>query len=87
MNSKYDLGDAFDAGGSGAALSGAAKGFVFIRPVAVADLPEEVQFEADGIETLYEVCNVKGARIALVRDRRTAFVLARQNDFAPVSVH
>ena len=48
---------------------------------------EEVQSEAEGIDTLYEVCNAKGARIALVRDRRMAFVLARQNDFAPVSVH
>ena len=79
MNGKVDFGDAFG--------SGAGKGYVFVRPVSVADLPEEVQFEADGIETLYELCNVKGARIALVRDRKTAFFLARQNDFAPVSVH
>lgn len=79
VNEVYDFGEAF-------AVS-AGKGFVFVRPVAVADLPEEVQIEADGIEVLYEVCTIKGARIALVRDRKTAFVLARQNDFAPMSVH
>ncbi len=63
------------------------KGIVFIRPVAVADLPEAIQLEAEGIETLYEVCTDKGARLALVKDRGMAFILARQNDFAPVSVH
>lgn len=79
MDSKFDFSNAFGAG--------AARGFAVIRAVPVADLPEEVQSEAEGIDTLYEVCNAKGARIALVRDRRMAFVLARQNDFAPVSVH
>ena len=79
MNDTFDFGAVFGAG--------AGRGFVFVRPVAVADLPEDLQIEADGIDVLYEVCNLKGARIALVRDRKTAFVLARQNDFAPVSVH
>ncbi len=37
--------------------------------------------------TIYAVHNEDGERLALVRDRRTAFVLARQNDMAPVSVH
>ena len=77
MNTKYPLDE----------LAG--RGIVYIRPVLVIDLPTEVQHEAEGegIETLYAVHDAKGARLALVRDRQMAFLLARQNDFAPVSVH
>ena len=60
---------------------------VYVREVAVKDLPEEVRREAAGLEKLYAVHNAEGARLALVRDRHMAFVLARQNDFAPVAVH
>ncbi|MGH1425566.1 MAG: DUF1150 family protein [Pseudooceanicola sp.] len=60
---------------------------VYIRPVAVQDLPEEVQDQADGAETIYAVHDEDGERLALVKDRNMAFVLARQNDFAPVAVH
>lgn len=65
------------------------RGTVYIRPVALIDLPAEVQTEAEGegLDTLYAVYDAKGARLALVRDRHMAFMLARQNDFAPVSVH
>ena len=60
---------------------------VYVRPVAVADLPEPIRREAGGIETLYAVHDADGERLALVRDRDLAFVLARQNDLAPVHVH
>lgn len=60
---------------------------VYVRAVAVADLPEQVQREAGGLKTLYAVYSPEGERLALVRDRNLAFVLARQNDFAPVTVH
>ncbi len=60
---------------------------VYVRPVAVADLPEELQAQAMGADRLYAVHNADGEPLALVRDRRMAFVLARENDFAPVSVH
>lgn len=60
---------------------------VYVREVKVADLPEEVQREAGGLKTLYAVYSPRGERLALVRDRQMAFVLARQNDFAPVTVH
>jgi hypothetical protein len=60
---------------------------VYVRPVAVADLPPEVQAQAGGLQTIYAVHDADGAQIALVADRRTAFFLARQNDMAPVSVH
>jgi len=60
---------------------------VYIRPVAVADLPEEVQEQARGLDTLYAIGSETGEQLALVRDRKLAFVVARQNDMRPVSVH
>jgi len=61
---------------------------VYIRPVEAADLPEEVRKSAPGLKgTLYAVHDADGERLALVRDRRLAFVLARQNDLTPVSAH
>ncbi|HPE26949.1 DUF1150 family protein [Albidovulum sp.] len=60
---------------------------VYVRPVAVADLPDEVREQVPGVTTLYAVCDEDGEQLALVRDRRTAFLLARENDMAPVNVH
>ncbi|KAA2312329.1 DUF1150 family protein [Pseudooceanicola sediminis] len=64
---------------------------VYIRPVEAADLPEDVQEElseqAPGLTRLFAVHNSDGERLALVRDRATAFILARENDLAPVTVH
>ena len=60
---------------------------VYIRPVAVADLPEAVQEQAQGLDTIYAIGSETGERLALVSDRKLAFVVARQNDMTPVSVH
>ena len=60
---------------------------VYIRPVDVTDLPDEVRNQAEGRERIYAVHNADGERLALVADRHMAFFLARQNDFAPVNVH
>jgi len=60
---------------------------VYVRPVAVADLPEDVQEQAEGLVTLYALHNADGEQLALVRDRGLAFQLALQNDLAPVNVH
>jgi hypothetical protein len=60
---------------------------VYIRPVAVADLPEDVQAQAEGLETVYAIGSEDGTQLALVGDRRMAFVVARQHDMEPVSVH
>ncbi|MBO9478597.1 DUF1150 family protein [Shimia sp. R11_0] len=60
---------------------------VYVREVAVSDLPEEVQDQAEGAETLFAVHAVDGERLALVKERKLAFVLARQNNYAPVTVH
>ncbi|GGD46945.1 DUF1150 family protein [Sinisalibacter lacisalsi] len=60
---------------------------VYVREVAVDDLPEDIRPQVGGLKKLYAVHSADGERLALVRDRELAFVLARQNDFAPVTVH
>ncbi len=60
---------------------------VYVREVMVADLPEEVQEQAEGAETLFAVHATDGERLALVKERGLAFVLARQNNYSPVTVH
>ncbi|SPJ25871.1 DUF1150 family protein [Palleronia abyssalis] len=64
-----------------------ADNIVYVRPVALEDLPDEIREQAEGLTELYAVHNGEGERLALVRDRKLAFVVARQNDMAPVSVH
>ncbi|MFK7939474.1 MAG: DUF1150 family protein [Roseovarius sp.] len=64
-----------------------AQSIVYVRSVNVADLPKDVRDHAQGLETLYAVHSVEGERLALVKDRELAFVLARQNNMVPVTVH
>ncbi|MGR3493718.1 DUF1150 family protein [Citreimonas sp.] len=75
MNTKYDLSQ-LDEGRT-----------VYVRSVKAEDLPEDVREQVGGLKTLYAVHDSEGQRLALVRDRKLAFVLARQNDLAPVTVH
>ena len=60
---------------------------VYVRPVQVADLPQDVQDQIGGAEVVYSVHAPDGKQLALVADRQMAFHLARAHDFAPVSVH
>lgn len=60
---------------------------VYVRKVDVADLPEDVRNQAEGLDALYAVHNSDGERLALVKERKLAFILARQHDLAPVTVH
>ncbi len=60
---------------------------VYVRPVMVSDLPEDVREQAQGLEMIYAVHNDKGERLALVQNKTMAFVLARQNNLTPVGVH
>lgn len=63
------------------------EGIVYVREVDVTDLPPEVAREAGGHQRLYALHNPSGERLALVADRKMAFVLARQNNLNPVAVH
>jgi hypothetical protein len=60
---------------------------VYVRPVAVADLPDDIREQAAGLEVIYALHRPDGERLALVANRSLAFALARQNDLAPVNVH
>lgn len=60
---------------------------VYVRSVEVADLPDEIQQQAMGARVIYALHDTDGARLALVKDRRLAFLLARENNFSAVSVH
>lgn len=75
MNTKYDFGQDGE------------QRIVYVRPVKVADLPEELRKQAGDLTELYAVHNAEGERLALVNDRKLAFLLARQNNLAPVTVH
>lgn len=76
MNTKFEFGNDTDADNT-----------VYIRRVTVASLPQEVQDQAEGLDSLYAVHGADGSRIALVKDRGVAFMLARDNELTPVSVH
>jgi len=65
----------------------AGKPIVYVRPVEVAELPQEVREQAGDEEVLYSVHDENGQRLALVKGRQLAFELARQNDMVPVNVH
>lgn len=75
MQTRYDFGTETD------------RPIVYVRSVKVADLPAEMREQISGLDELYAVHNAEGERLALVRDRRLAFILARQNDMTPVTVH
>jgi len=75
MNTQYDFGRVDD------------QRIAYVRPVEVAELPQELQIQIPDIKTVYAVHSAAGERLALVRDRTLAFVLARQNDLEPVTVH
>jgi hypothetical protein len=60
---------------------------VYVREVAVADLPEDVREQVGGMDVIWSVHGADGRQLALVADRRLAFHLAREHDFTPVSVH
>jgi hypothetical protein len=60
---------------------------VYVRPIQVADLPEEMREQIGDLEVIYAVHGADGQRLALVADRNMAFHLARQHDATPMSVH
>ncbi|PWE29452.1 DUF1150 domain-containing protein [Maritimibacter sp. 55A14] len=81
MDQKYDITPQDD------------RSIVYVRKVNVEDLiaseglPDELRQQLEGRDALYAVHDADGQRLALVGDRKLAFILARQNDLSPVSVH
>lgn len=60
---------------------------VYVRAVKTADLPEAIQAQAAGVDQLYAIHAPTGEVLALVSDRDRAFVVARRNEYSPVSAH
>lgn len=75
MHSKYDF-SKYDTGD-----------LVYIKTVEAADLPVGLQRQVGSEKTLYAVHKSDGERVAVVENRTLAFVLARENDLIPVTVH
>jgi hypothetical protein len=65
----------------------AGRKIVYVKAVDVADLPAEVREQAGELSQLFAVHNAEGEQLALVADRKMAFLLARQYDMQPVTVH
>ncbi len=59
----------------------------YIRQVPVSTLPDEIREQLPGVSEVYGIHTEEGECLALARDRKMAFVLARQHDLAPVSAH
>ena len=74
MNTKYDFEKDQDR-------------IVYVKSVAVADLPAEVQKQAEGLDHLFAVHKSDGEQLALVADRKMAFLLAREHEYQPMTVH
>lgn len=60
------------------------KPIVYVREADPDGLPDELK---DAPGRMYAVHDPSGKCLALAPDRTLAFVLARQNDMVPVSVH
>ncbi|KPQ06306.1 MAG: putative small protein [Rhodobacteraceae bacterium HLUCCA12] len=59
----------------------------YIREVSVDSLPDAIRAKLDGAQPVYGIHTETGECVALARDRKLAFMLARQNDLNPVSAH
>jgi len=75
MHSKYDFSH-FDT-----------DDLVYIKTVAVTELPLDLQRQVGPDKTLYAVHKADGERVAVVENRALAFSLARDNDLTPMTLH
>ncbi len=60
---------------------------VYVKPIEVADLPEDVRAQAEGLTQLFAVHNTSGEQLALVATNELAVHLALENDMQPVALH
>lgn len=60
---------------------------VYVREVAVDDLPDDVREQVGDVQVIWSVHGADGQQLALVADKKLAFHLAREHDYTPVSVH
>jgi hypothetical protein len=60
---------------------------VYIKTVAVTELPLDLQRQVGTDKTLYAVHKADGERVAVVENRALAYSLARDNDLTPMTLH
>ena len=60
---------------------------VYVKSVDVSGLPDDVREAAGNRAQLFALHDSDGQQLALVADRKMAFMLALQNDMRPVTVH
>ena len=75
MHSKYDFSH-FDT-----------DDLVYIKTVAVTELPLDLQRQVGPDKTLYAAHKADGERVAVVENRALAYSLARDNDLTPMTLH
>ena len=63
------------------------KDVVYVKPILVTELPEDMRAKVGDLQELFAVHNAKGEQLAVVADRKLAFHLARENNMHPVTVH
>jgi hypothetical protein len=68
-------------------LKALAGNMIYLKPIATADLPQEVRDQAGTQETLFAVHNTQGEQVALVANPVVASELAAANDMTLVTVH
>ena len=60
---------------------------VYLKPIDKDDVPPEVMKEAGNVENLWSVHNSAGEQLALIADLQTAYHLAREYRYSPMTVH
>lgn len=60
---------------------------VYVKPVAVDQLPSDVQDQLEGETQIFAVHGENGEQVALFTDKNLAFDLAKEYDFRAHSVH
>ena len=63
------------------------KNRIYMKAVATADMPAEVQAEAGEIDTLFALHNTKGEQVAIVADPIVASHLASEHKMQLVTLH
>ena len=60
---------------------------VYLKPVATADLPDDVRAQAGDLKTLFAVHNTMGEQVALVANEGIATHLAAEHHMQLVTLH
>ena len=60
---------------------------VYVKPVDVDDLPDEIIEEVGTVDQLWSVHNSVGEQLALIADLDTADALAREYRYSAMTVH